>query len=130
MLETKFLGVLHQEFENALTGSVDEAQSFSEMEVAALELVGDDDLAETLSTRNAPPSCAASATRSWRRSTSASACCCGDANLAAEANPFGPESIGDAYQKACRALDADAKVRGVLLKLFDDHVVDEVRSIY
>jgi hypothetical protein len=35
-----------------------------------------------------------------------------------------------AYQKACRALDSNAKVRDVLLQLFDDHVVDAVRSIY
>src|SRR5207247_6298178 len=54
----------------------------------------------------------------------------GDANLQAENNPFSPETICDAYQQACHALDTSMKVRTVLRKLFDDHVVDAVRAIY
>jgi len=54
----------------------------------------------------------------------------GDANLSAAANPFGPEAIAEAYQEACKALETDARVREVMLKLLDDHVVDHVRSIY
>src|SRR5436190_18120870 len=54
----------------------------------------------------------------------------GDANLQAANNPFSPESICDAYQQACHTLDTNMKVRTVLRKLFDDHVVDAVRAIY
>src|SRR5436190_2412167 len=54
----------------------------------------------------------------------------GDANLQAANNPFSPESICDAYQQACHTLDTNMKVRGVLRKLFDDHVIDAVRAIY
>jgi hypothetical protein len=128
-LEAKFLESYIKEFDKRTNKVRDEAESFSEMEVS-LELVGDDDLAETLKYKE----CATKLRRFCDEELAALdqriGVLLGDANLAAEANPFGPESIGDAYQKACRALDADAKVRGVLLKLFDDHVVDEVRSIY
>jgi len=38
--------------------------------------------------------------------------------------------ICDAFKHACRELDADLKVRRVLLKLFDDHVLDDIRAVY
>ena len=54
----------------------------------------------------------------------------GDASLQANDNPFSPQVICDAYKHACRQVDASAGVRRVLLKLFDDHVLDDIRSIY
>ncbi|HLX81734.1 MAG TPA: DUF1631 family protein [Burkholderiales bacterium] len=54
----------------------------------------------------------------------------GDADLQSEGNPLGPQAICDAYKKTCRKLLESVPVRGVFLKLFDDHVLDEVRSIY
>ncbi len=54
----------------------------------------------------------------------------GDANLQTKDNPFSPHAICDAFKLACRHLDADLKVRKVLLKLFDDHVLDDIRSVY
>ena len=54
----------------------------------------------------------------------------GDANLQAADNPFNPQLICDAYKQACRFAHADVAVRRVLLKLFDDHVLDDVRSMY
>jgi hypothetical protein len=54
----------------------------------------------------------------------------GDAELESDACPLSPQAICDAYKKTCRKLVDSAPVRGVFLKLFDDHVLDEVRSIY
>jgi Protein of unknown function (DUF1631) len=54
----------------------------------------------------------------------------GDAGLAAKDNPFSPEVVCDAFKLACRQLDCDAQVRRVFLKLFDDQVLDEIRSVY
>jgi hypothetical protein len=54
----------------------------------------------------------------------------GDAGLQVEDNPFSPQVICDAYKHACRQADADVNVRRVLLKLFDDHVLDDIRSVY
>ncbi|HTL25577.1 MAG TPA: DUF1631 family protein [Burkholderiales bacterium] len=128
-LETKFYESYLKEFQAHTSKLKDEGQSFSEIDVS-LELVGDDDLAEDLKYKK----CAAKLRQFCAEELSALdqrvGVLLGDANLVAEDNPFGPESIGVAYQKACRALDSNAKVRDVLLQLFDDHVVDEVRSIY
>jgi uncharacterized protein DUF1631 len=128
-LETKFYESYLKEFQSHTSKLKDEGQSFSEIEVS-LELVGDDDLAEDLKYKK----CAAKLRQFCDEELAALdqrvGVLLGDANLMAEDNPFGPESIGVAYQKACRALDSNAKVRDVLLQLFDDHVVDAVRSIY
>jgi len=54
----------------------------------------------------------------------------GDADLQSEQNPLGPNAVCDAYKKTCRKLVESVPVRGVFLKLFDDHVADALRSIY
>jgi hypothetical protein len=54
----------------------------------------------------------------------------GDANLQTDDNPFSPQVICDAYKHACRRADEDVRVRRILLRLFDDHVLDDIRSVY
>ena len=54
----------------------------------------------------------------------------GDANLQGEANPFSPQAICNAYKQTCRQIESNMKVRMIFHKLFDDHVLDDVRSIY
>jgi hypothetical protein len=54
----------------------------------------------------------------------------GDADLQSKDNPFTPQAIVDAYKHTCRQIDSNVDVRMVLLKLFDDHVLDEIRSVY
>ena len=54
----------------------------------------------------------------------------GDADLQADASPFSPQAICDAFKLTCRDIESDVKVRMVFVKLFDDHVLDDVRSIY
>ena len=54
----------------------------------------------------------------------------GDADLQSEDNPLSPHAVCDAYKKTCRKVVESAAVRGVFLKLFDDFVADELRSIY
>jgi hypothetical protein len=54
----------------------------------------------------------------------------GDADLQGDDNPLAPQAICDAYKKTCRKLVDSVPVRGILLKLFDDLVVDEMRSMY
>jgi len=54
----------------------------------------------------------------------------GDANLQAESNPFSPQAICEAFKDACRDIEPEVNVRMVFVKLFDDHVLDDVRSIY
>lgn len=54
----------------------------------------------------------------------------GDAGLLSEDNPFAPQAIADAWKQTCAQVHADVDVRLVLLKLFDEFVLDEVRGIY
>lgn len=54
----------------------------------------------------------------------------GDAGLLSEDNPFSPQAISDAYKQTGAQLHADVDVRLVLLKLFDEFVLDEIRGIY
>ncbi|MEO8007656.1 MAG: DUF1631 family protein [Betaproteobacteria bacterium] len=54
----------------------------------------------------------------------------GNADLQEEDNPFTPQAICDAYDQTCHQIDSNVDVRMVLLKLFDDYVLDEIRGIY
>lgn len=95
-----------------------------------LSLVGDDDLEETLKFNEM----AGKARRICEEEINALdqrvGVLLGDAGLQSEDNPLGPQAICNAYKKACRKVAESVPVRGVFLKLFDDHVLDEIRSIY
>src|SRR5262245_46715185 len=54
----------------------------------------------------------------------------GDADLQADHNPWSPQAACDAFKHACRDVEPDLRIRMVLVRLFDDHVLDDVRSIY
>ena len=54
----------------------------------------------------------------------------GDADLQREDNPLTPEAIVDAYKHTCRQIDSNVDGRMVLLRLFDDYVLDEIRGVY
>ena len=54
----------------------------------------------------------------------------GDADLQSDQNPLAPQAICDAYKKTCRKLVESVALRAIFLKLFDDHVADQLRSIY
>ncbi len=54
----------------------------------------------------------------------------GDAGLQPDDNPFAPQAISDAYKQTCAQVEDDVEVRLVLLKLFDEFVLDEIRGIY
>lgn len=54
----------------------------------------------------------------------------GDAGLQSDDNPFAPQAISDAYKQTCAQVDSNVAVRLVLLKLFDEFVLDEIRGIY
>jgi len=128
-LEAQFHQLYLAEFLKRTSQVADDAQSFAEFHTS-LELVGEDDLEETLRFKELATKLRRYCDEELGALDQRVGVLLGDANLAAERNPFGPETICDAYQQACRALQAETQVRGVLRKLFDDHVIDEVRSVY
>ncbi len=129
-LEREFRRFFLRDFERRCTTVKGGAQTFSDIELSSLQLVGEAQLDETLKFRNL-------ATRLRRYCEEELAALdqrigvlLGDANLEDETNPFSPLAICEAYQQACNEFDANVNIRGILLKLFDDYVVDEIRSVY
>jgi hypothetical protein len=128
-LQTEFHMAYLKDFGRKTSRVKDAGQSFSDLETS-LSLVGEEDLEQTLKFKELAARVRRFCDEELAALDQRVGVLLGDANLQAEDNPFGPESICDAYQHACGALDTNMKVRGMLIRLFDDHVVDEVRSIY
>ena len=128
-LETEFHKAFLTGFQRHTSKIKDAAQSFSELE-ASLSLVGEEDLEETLKFKELATKLRKFCDDELAALDQRVGVLLGDANLQADNNPFSPESICDAYQEACRSLDTTMQVRGVLRRLFDDHVIDAVRAIY
>ena len=129
-LEREFRRFYLREFERRSNSVAGGGQSFSELEMSSLQLVGEAVLEETLKFRDM-------ATRLRRYCDEELAALdqrigvlLGDANLEDESNPLSPLAICDAYQQACHEFDSNINGRRVLLRLFDDHVLDDIRSIY
>ncbi len=107
-------------------------QSFSDLDSYSLELdlVGEDDLNETLKLNDMATKLRQYCDEELVALDQRVGVLLGDANLEAEDNPFSPKAICDAYKLTCRQVDSNVKVRMVLLTLFDDHVLDDIRSVY
>jgi len=107
-------------------------QSFSEFDSSSLELdlVGEDDLNETLKLNDMATKLRQYCDEELIALDQRVGVLLGDANLEAEDNPFSPQAICDAFKHTCRNVDSNVKVRMVLLKLFDDHVLDDIRPVY
>jgi len=129
-LETEFQKFYLKEFRARATRVKDAAQSFAEVETSELKLVGDHDLEETLKFKELAAKLRTFCDEELGALDQRVGVLLGDANLASDGNPFSPQAICDAFQQACHELDAKVQVRDILRKLFDDHVIDEVRSIY
>jgi len=107
-------------------------QTFSDADysLGSLTIVSDDDLEETLRFNDMAAKLRAYCDEELIALDQRVGVLLGDAGLQVDDNPFSPQVICDAYKHACRQADADVAVRRVLLRLFDDHVLDEIRSVY
>jgi hypothetical protein len=106
--------------------------SFSDYTDTSLELglVGEDDLNESLKVKEMAGKLRAYCEEELAALDQRVGVLLGDANLQADNNPFSPQAICDAFKHACRDIEPDIRIRTVLVKLFDDHVLDDIRSIY
>ena len=118
------------EFQKRTNSAKKIGQSLSDISLDDMQLVGEDDLNETLKFNEM----AAKVRRYCEAELGALdqrvGVLLGDASLEADDNPFGPQVICDAYKQACRQVDCEVDVRTVFLKLFDDHVLDTIRASY
>lgn len=131
-LEKQFRNRYQAEFQKRSNRVKKIGDSFSELDLSSveLELVGEDDLNESIKFNDM-------ATRLRRYSEEELVALdqrvgvlLGDASLQEEDNPFTPQAICDAYKQTCRVFDPNVEVRMILLKMFDDHVLDDIRAIY
>ena len=106
--------------------------TFDTCEIAheSLELVGEEDLDETLKFNDMAGKLRTYCDDELVALDQRVGVLLGDATLQANDNPFSPQVICDAYKHACRQLEAELGVRRVLLRLFDDHVLDAIRAVY
>jgi hypothetical protein len=125
---SSFLG----EFERRSNQARTIGQRFDETDYSMdeLELVGHDDFEETLTFNGMADKLRAYCDDELLALDQRVGVLLGNADLQPKDSPFSPQVICNAYKHACRHLDADSQVRRVLLKLFDDHVLDDIRSIY
>ncbi len=107
-------------------------ESFAEIDLSSLELelMADDDLNETLRLDAMADKLREYCDEELVALDQRAGVLLGDANLQAEDNPFTPQAICDAYSRTCHQIDSNVDVRMVLLKLFDDYVLDQIRGIY
>lgn len=131
-LEAEFQAHYLEEFQRRCNQARHLGPSFSQAgeAVDSLELIGEEDFDETLKFDAMAAKLRAYCDEELSALDQRVAVLLGDANLLAKDNPFAPQVICDAYKHACRQLGANLKVRRVLLKLFDDHVLDAIRSVY
>jgi hypothetical protein len=105
-------------------------EKVSDFSLGDLELVGEDDLEETLRFNDMANKLRAYCEEELNALDQRVGVLLGDANLETKDNPFSPNTICDAFKLACRKLDVELKMRKVMLKLFDDGVLDDIRSVY
>jgi hypothetical protein len=131
-IETQFRARYREEFQQRSdrarkTGRILD-QAYVPMD--ALELVGDGDLDETLKFNDMANKLRIYCEDELVALDQRVGVLLGDADLPAKDNPFSPQVICDAFKHACRELEVDTGVRRALLKLFDDHVLDDIRAVY
>ena len=108
-------------------------QSLSDIDLSEmeLELVGEDDLTETLKFNEMATKVRRICDEELVGLDQRMGVLLGDADLQPEDNPLSPQTICDAYKHACKKVSSDeGAVRLVMLRLFDDHIVDGLRSVY
>jgi hypothetical protein len=131
--EKVFRTRFNKEFEARSSKARKVAQSLSDIDLSDmdLELVGEDDLTETLKFNEMATKARRFCDEELVALDQRMGVLLGDADLQPEDDPLSPQVICDAYKHACKkAAPEDPPVRMVLLKLFDDHILDSLRSVY
>ena len=117
---------------SAAPGAIVKRDEFSQFDLSSLELglVNDEDLEETLKVNDMAAKLRRYCEEELNALDQRIGVLIGDANLQGDGNPFSPQAMCNAYKQTCRKLESNMKIRMIFHKLFDDHVLDDVRSIY
>ena len=131
-IEKQFRARYLREFQQRSNRVKKIGDSFADIDLSSLELelVGEEDLDETIKFNALAARLRQYCDEELIALDQRVGVLIGDASLQTDDNPFTPQAICDAYKDTCRQLDSNVDVRMVLLRLFDDHVVDEIRAVY
>jgi len=131
LLQERFYAHFLGEFETATVGKRS-ASNFAEKDLSSMELslVDESDFEETLRVNEMSVKLRRYCDEEVVALDQRIGVLLGDATLQGKANPFSPQAICNAFRRACGDIEKDIKVRLTLLKMFDDHVLDDIRSIY
>ena len=131
-IETQFRVRYLREFQLRSNRSKKIGDDFSDIDLSDVELalVGEDDLNETLKFNAMTARLRQYCEEELAALDQRVGVLFGDAGLQPDDNPFAPQAISDAYKQTCAQVEDDVEVRLVLLKLFDEFVLDEIRGIY
>ena len=131
IIEDQFRHNYLAEFERRIQREV-KRDEFSQYDLSSLELglVNDEDLEETLKVNDMSAKLRRYCEEELNALDQRIGVLIGDANLQADGNPFSPQAVCNAYKQTCRTLESNMKIRMIFHKLFDDYVLDDVRSIY
>jgi hypothetical protein len=131
-IESEFRANYLAEFERRARRDKKPQEQFSQFDLSSLELdlVNDDDLEETLKVNDMAGKLRRYCDEELAALDQRVGVLVGDANLQGEANPFSPQAICNAFKQTCRSIEPASKVRMLLHKLFDDHVLDDIRPIF
>ena len=113
-----------------LAGSRSSRDSFSGVSSADLGLVDENDFEESLAVTNMVRKIRANCKQPLYALERRIAELLAIDDLNPEDNPFGPESMCQAFKDACGEIDADVEVRLIILKLFDRHISAEAERLY
>ncbi|VAX02184.1 Thymidine phosphorylase [hydrothermal vent metagenome] len=53
-----------------------------------------------------------------------------DLDITIDNNPFGPQTICNSFKESLSTLDVEIKIKLIIYKLFDKHVISEIGSLY
>lgn len=130
-LEREFQDRYSEEFEKCCRKVRKALESDSdEGEALELELVGEEELNETLKFKDLATKLRRACEGHLGALDQRTAVLLGDANLQSDDNPFGPRAICEAYKQACRAVSPDVRVRLVLLRVLEEHGAEAFNEMY
>ena len=130
VIESQFRQRWTGEFQKRTNKAKKIGVSLSDISLDDLALVAEDDLTETLKFNDMSAKLRRYCEEELGALDQRVGVLLGDASLESDDNPFGPQTICDAYKQACQKIEAPFEIRMVFLKLFDDHVADTIRSSY
>ena len=131
-IEAQFRAQYLREFQQRTNRAKKIGVDFSDADLPEIELalVGEDDLNETLRFNAMTARLRQYCEEELAALDQRVGVLFGDAGLQSDDNPFTPQAISDAYKQTCSQVDTNVEVRLVLLKLFDEFVLDGIRGTY